>query len=158
MKTKLVEAAQSLGIHPSHLLLHVAQLDSDLTFQDVWPEIDDSWVECVAATGGHRRVSARTPVQPPKPSPAKASLSPDAVHVLDKLSRQGKYGDVAVTWDALLNLTHVPKRDLEDVVTELRRFGLLDHDGTGRGTISLKPGRRKEIETLAQKPPGTLRG
>ena len=92
MKIKTTDAAQSLGIHPAHLLLHVAQLDSALTFQDVWPEIEDAWVETVAATGGHRSASPRNPVQPSQPSPASPGLSAEAVHILDKLSRQGKYG------------------------------------------------------------------
>ena len=150
MKIKTTEAAQSLGIHPFHLLLHVARLDSMLTFQDVWPEIDDAWVETVATTGGHRR-STSGPLPEPStlPTPA-SSLSDYTIHVLDKLCRQGRWGNVSVSFDALLNLTHVPKRDLEDVIDELRKQGLLDHDGKGRGTISLNPARRKDIERLAR--------
>jgi hypothetical protein len=70
--------------------------------------------------------------------------------VLDKLSRQHKWGNVSVGFDALLNLTRVPKRELEDAITALRRAGFLDHDGTGRGKISLNPAKRNEIERIAQ--------
>ena len=77
-------------------------------------------------------------------------LSDSAVHVLDKLHRKGKYGNVSVAFDALMNLTHVAKRELEDVIAELRKADLLSHDGTGRGTISLNPAKRIEIEAIAQ--------
>jgi hypothetical protein len=158
MKIKTTEAAQSLGIHPSHLLLHVARLESTLTFQDVWPEIDNAWVETVATTGGHRSSTSGPLPEPTKPSTPVSSLSDYGIHVLDKLCRQGKWGNVSVSFDALLNLTHVPKRNLEEVIDELRKRGLLDHDGKKRGTISLNPSRQKDIESLVQQTPGTLRG
>ena len=158
MKIKTTDAARKLAIHPSHLLLHIAELEPSLTFPDVWPEIDEAWVETVAASGGHRRSALQPPPQPPKPTAPMPSLSKNAVHVLDKLSRQGKWGNVSVAFDSLLNITHVPKHDLEDVIDELRNQDFLDHDGRGRGTISLNPARQKDIESLAQQPPGTLRG
>lgn len=150
MKIKTTDAARTLAIHPSHLLLHVAELDPSLTFSDVWPEIDEAWVETVAASDGRRRSTPGPSPHSPKPPMPMPSLSQNAIHVLDKLNRQGKWGDVYVAFDALLNITHVPKRDLEDVIDELRKQGFLDHDGRGRGTISLNPARRKDIESLAQ--------
>jgi len=154
MKIKTIEAAKSLGVHPSHLLLHVAELDESLAFNEVWPEMDEGWVETVAATGKHRRPRPGSSGEQVGLCGRPESLSQQAVHVVDKLSRQGKWGNASVAFDALLNLTHVSKRDLEDVIDELRKGGLLDHDGRGRGTISLNPARRKDIERLTQEPPG----
>ena len=150
MKIKTTDAARNLSIHPSHLLLHVAELDSSLTFADVWPEIDTAWVETAATTSGHKRPRSAPSPRFPNPPARTPSLSENAIHVLDKLSRQGRWGGVAVAFDALLNLTHVAKRDLEDVVDELRKDGLLDRDGTGRGTISLNPAKREDIKKLVQ--------
>ena len=150
MKIPTTEAARQLSIHPAHLFQHVAVLERSLTFEDVWPDIDDGWVETVAATGGHKRTTPQAETPGPEQSATSSRLSDDAVHVLDKLSRQGKWGNVSVAFDALQNLTHVPKRDLEDAVDELRKAGFLSHDGTGRGTISLAPGKRREIEQIAQ--------
>jgi hypothetical protein len=157
MKVKTTDAARDLGIHPAHLLLHVASLDASLTFGDVWPEIDEAWLETVASTGGHRRVPSEPPPRPKPLLGPLSGLSRNAVHVLDKLSRQGKWGSVSVAFDTLQNLTHVPKRDLEDVVSELRKAGLLDHDGSGRGTISLSPARQKEIQAITQHGGGNVR-
>lgn len=153
MKMKTFEAARRLGVHPSRIFQHIVELDAKLTFADVWPEIDAGWVETVSALG-HRD----TPVRTGQPAVTTASssqipthrLSEGAVHVLDKLYRQRKWADVAVTFVALQNLTHLAKRDLQDVVAELRRGKFLDHDGSGGGTISLNPARRNEIDMIAQ--------
>lgn len=148
MKIKTTDAARNLSIHPSHLLLHVAELDSSLTFADVWPEIDNAWVETVATYSVHKPPRSGPSPRFPNPPVRTPSLSRNAIHVLDKLSRQGKWGSVSVAFDALLNLTHVPKRDLEHVIEELRKEGFLDRDGTGRGTISLNPAKSEDIKRL----------
>jgi len=150
MKIKTIDAARSLGIHPAHLLLHVAALDMSLSFNDVWPEIEEAWVETIASTGRHRPSSPDLAHQLRPTPPPLSSLSKNAIHVLDKLSRQGKWGKLSVPFEALQNLTHIPKRDLEDAVGELRKAGYLDHDGSGRGTISLDPARQKDIKKITQ--------
>jgi hypothetical protein len=153
MKIRTSEAATNLAIHPSHLLLHVAELDPSLRFEDVWPEIDEGWVESVSASGGHRRAPVPLQQQALANHPmASSRLSNNAVRVVDKLWRQGKWGRVSVAFEALMNLAHVSKRDLEDVLVELRSEGILDpdHDGTGVGKISLNSGRREFIERIAK--------
>lgn len=161
MKIRTSEAARNLGIHPSHMFQHIVELAPELPFHDVWPEIDTDWVKTLAALE-HRGAPHSTEeivdqAAVTDHAPAAHGLSDDAVHVLDKLSRQGKWGNVSVAFDSLMNLTHVPKRDLEDVVAELRKRGFLDHDGTGRGTISLNSARRCEIEEIVQQSHGALR-
>lgn len=160
MKIKTSEAAQSLGIHPSHLLLHVAQLDSTLTFQDVWPEIDDGFVETVSVSGGHRRDHHPPADQTAKKlevMPAQIDLSKNALRALDKLWRQNKWGDAFVPLEALAHQAHLGVSETHDAVSELRKRGFLAHDGVGRDTVSLNSGRKKEIDRIAQQGAGTLR-
>jgi len=151
MKINTCEAAKRLAVHPSHLFLHVAQLDASLTFEDVWPEIDQDWVETVSISGRHRRMQGREGTQffpEGEPAAAGPDFSVNAVHVVDKLRRHGKWGSVSVTFDALINLTHLSKHGLEEAIAELRRKDLLDRDGTGQGTISLRSARREDIESM----------
>lgn len=147
MKTKTSEAARRRDIHPAHLFQHIAELAPGLAFDDVWPEIEEDWVRCIP-------ISEHPPASPTAEHadvlPAPDDLSGAAVHVLDKLMRHGKWGNASVTFEALQNFTHVFNRELENVVTELKRKDLLDHDGTGRGTISLNPAKRSAIESTVE--------
>ena len=153
MKMKTSEVAHSLGIHPSFLFQYLVGLAPELTFEDVWPEIDQNWVDTISALAHrgimHKPEQASVTTKSASNAPTQA-FSDDAFHVLDKLSRQGKWGNASVTLEALLNLTHISKRDLEDIVTELRRKGFLCYDRAGRGTISLNSAKRHEIETITQ--------
>ena len=160
MKIKTTEAAQSLGIHPSHLLLHVARLDSTLTFQDVWPEIDDGFVETVSVSESHKRdhhSPADQTAKKPKDVPAQIDLSKNALRALDKLWRQNKWGDAFIPLEALARQAHLGVSETQDAVSELKKRGFLAHDGIGRDTVSLNSGRKKEIDRIAQQSAGTLR-
>ena len=155
MKTKTIAAAESLEIHPAQLLLHFARLDRSLTFDDVWPEVDEAWVETIRSQHWdkfhpHAAITkAQSPIEQ-NSTPRLPVVSRDAMRVLDKLHRQGKWGHVAVSSEALANLTHLSAKALGAAIVELRREGLLDHDGTGRGTVSLSSARKKEIELFVQ--------
>lgn len=138
-------------MHPAQLFQRIIDLAPDLTFNDVWPDIDQDWVDTVSAIDHARAGEDTGQVTPGRElSAPRHGLSDNAVHVLDKLHRQKKYGKVSVTLDGLMNLTHVAKRDLEEVVSELRRRGFLAHDGSGRGTISLNSAKWNEIKTIVQ--------
>jgi hypothetical protein len=156
MRVQTSEAARQLGMHPAHLLLHVAELDRSLTFSAVWPEIDEAWVKTVSACGHHihRDVAERAPGTRESASRSRARrLSAYAVRVLDKLHRQAKYGNVSVASEALINLARVSKRELKHALGELRTLGLLDRDGTGRGKISLNSAKRSDIEAIIRAEP-----
>jgi len=153
MKIQTCEAARTLGIHPSHLFQHIVELAPQLTFHDVWPEIDQGWVETVSAAGHHHIAHVEEDplvVKESMGSDLARRLSQASLRVLDKLARQKKWGSVSVSFEALLNLTRVPKRDLEHAVAELRKEGLLDQDGTGRGCISLNSSKKDQIEEIAE--------
>lgn len=151
MKIRTSEAARRLGTHPSHLFLNVVALAPELTFSDVWPEIDEDLFQTVSALV-HRGTSG--PTERAKPNDLGHSIgrevSDAAIRVLDKLSRQGKWGAVSVTIEALSNLAHVPERELEEVVAELRKGDFLEQDGTGLGKISLDPAKGQEIERIVR--------
>lgn len=153
MKIKTSKAARELGIHPAHLLQYVAEINSNLAFADVWPLIDKGYVDTVSAMRYGRNAESDKREQEPEPVPQPAvpvKVSADSHRILNKLVRQGKWGSVSVSFEALLNLTRLAKRDLEEALHELRKAGFLDHDGAGRGTISLNSSMRGEIESIAQ--------
>ena len=156
MKIKTTDAARRLHLHPARIFQHVVELAPDLAFTDVWPHIDEEWIETVGALerrGAAPPEAQRSPAPPTGTGkPTGQRLSAHAVRVLDKLSRQRKWGHVSVAFDALQNLTHIPKRDLADALGELRKGGFLDHDGAGRGTISLNSAKRDEVEAITQEP------
>jgi len=159
MKIRTIEAAKTLGIHPSHLLLHIAQLDATLTFEDVWPEIEKGFVETVSVSGGHRRDHHSQPEQAAKKSEVatvKNDLSKNALRVLEKLWRQNKWGDAFVPLDALAHQAHLGTSEAQEALSELRKRGLLAHDAVGRDTVSLNSGKKKEIDQIAQQCAGTL--
>lgn len=147
------EAARRLGLHPAGLFQALLRLDRTLGFEDVWPNLDEGWVQTLQCaeggtpTAGLAHIAKASSTQRPRSAPAQA-LSEAALHVLDKLARRDKWGVAAVSKEALTNLTRLPGRTLEDAIAELRRSGLLDHDGTGLGTISLASSQRKRIESL----------
>jgi len=150
MKVRTSTAAAQLDIHPSHLLQHVAELDKSLCFEDVWPEIEQDLVETISVSKEHRRTHNISEISDRGPAINKYDLSDAAIRILDKLFRQNKWGDVYVNFEALGKLTHLSSHDLRHAITELGRKRFLDHDGTGRGTVSLDPARHKEIELIAQ--------
>lgn len=154
MKIRTCDAAKGLAMHPAHFLFYVANLDASLVFSDVWPEIDEGWVDTVALASGHRRPPSEHLPKPELASIAKSAISKNAAHVLDKLSRRGKWGNVSVSLDALQNLTHISRHELEDVISELRKASMLVHDGSGRGSISLDPARRKGIQLIIDEQKG----
>ncbi|MGA2465753.1 MAG: hypothetical protein ABSH06_15555 [Thermodesulfobacteriota bacterium] len=151
MKIRTLEASRNLEIHPAHFLLHVTNLDKSLTFEDVWPEIEQHWVETISVAGGHRHThsvgekeivpSVRIPV-------SSVGLSNAALRIVDKLRRHGNWGNAYITFDGLLRQTHLSSHEVDNAIAELRKMGFLDHDRSGRGGISLNSARRKEIESI----------
>ena len=57
MKVKTCKAAHNLSVHPSRVLQHMAELAESLTFPEVWPEIDEEWVETLFALEHHGTIS-----------------------------------------------------------------------------------------------------
>jgi hypothetical protein len=149
MKIRTVEVARRIGIHPAQLLLNIAELGKELPLTEIWPEIDEGWVKALSAPIEYVHHACTTETQTTHQLPS-LKYSNNAIHVLDKLSRQSKWGSASVTIEALQNIAHISKRDMENVVAELRRADFLDHDGSGRGTISLSSGKRKDIENVLQ--------
>jgi len=77
-----------------------------------------------------------------------ASLSNAALRVVDKLRRHSNWGNAYITFDGLLNQTHLSSHDLDNAIAELRKIGFLDQNRGARGGISLNSAKRKEIESI----------
>jgi hypothetical protein len=153
MKIKTSKVASLLNIHPFHLFQHVAEISNSLAFDEVWPEIEDCWVETVSVASGHRKIEKNIEKNESRkiPNISEQNLSAAAIHLVDKLYRHSKWGNMSVSFEALVKLTHLSMHDIQNAVAELNKRKFLDHDGSGRGTISLHPARRKEIELIIQK-------
>jgi hypothetical protein len=151
VKIRTAEASKKLGLHPSQLLFKLAELEASLKFQDIWPEIDEGWFQTLSVQMGlYPPHQTEKPISEPGPrteGPQKG-LSSNALHVVDKLRRQKKWGHISVSFEALLNLTHLSAKDLQEALDQLRTLDLLDHESIGKSTISLNSSKTREIESL----------
>jgi hypothetical protein len=151
VKIKTAEASKRLGIHPSQLLFKLANLDASLKFNDVWPEMDEGWFQTLSVQMGlyppHKTEKPITEPGPRTEGLAKG-LSSNTLHVVDKLRRQKKWGHMSVTFEALVNLTHLSNKELHQALAELRLNDFLDHTFDIKGTISLNPAKTRDIESL----------
>ncbi len=150
MRTPLIQAARQVGVHPFNLLLRLSASGMDL--EDVWPEIDESWLETVR-TPGRERVSSRPPAGHTEPTPAPraamaAKLSRPAEVVIEKLWRGGRWRVAAVSFEQLQKHTHLETPLIEQAVAELTRLGLLS--GNQHGPFSLNSARKAEIQQIAE--------
>lgn len=151
MKTRTAEAARSLGLHPTVLLLYLAEAGVT-AFDDAWPEVDEVWLTAIRQKHWDRFLSQRKPAVSlagiePRPKSAVPALSEEAALVLEKLWRKKKWGAVRVTVEALSNMVHLPASALDGTLEELqaRRLVLRHAD-----QYSLDPSRSSEIERLAK--------
>jgi hypothetical protein len=161
MKTKTCDVARALSMHPARILLHAASINPELTFEDVWPEIDQALLDAMSLHPDYQTIQeARLPAGTylrafvTKESPQGIARKPDvgnsgsSVRVADKLYQQRKWGNTSVTLDTLVNMTHLPSHEVEKAITELRTRRLLDFDRAEQGQYSLNSAKRREIELL----------
>jgi hypothetical protein len=155
------EVAMALSARPARILLHAAGMDAELTFEDVWQEIDQTPPDTMSLHPDHQTTQeARLPAGSylravvTKESPQGMVRKPDvrssslSVSVADKLYQQRKWGNTSVTFDGLVNMTHLPSHEVEKAIMELRTRRFLDSDRVEQGQYSLNSGKRKEIELL----------
>lgn len=151
MKIKTQEAAKKLNMHPSLLFLNIAELDPSLNFNEIWPEIDEAWVDTISQLRG--KYPVRPDFSPESQTRVEAEdrsmgLSKEARKLIDKLRRHKKWGHVSVPFDALVKMTNLSFRELHQAVDELQQKNLLDHAGGSRGTVSLNSSKKSEIESI----------
>lgn len=151
MKTPTVEAARTLGLHPVRLLLYLAEVGVP-SFEEFWPEIEDSWVEAIRRAHWDH-LGPKRPNYTSDTSQASASRGTDpdlgetAGMVLDKLWRKKKWGVARVTIEALVKMIHRPSVDVETALEELKaRRLVLRHDDQ----YSLDSSRTAEVERIAK--------
>jgi len=153
MKRATAEVALSLSrnLHPANLLLLFSEVG--YAFEEVWPAIEEEWIEAVRAKDWNRFapsqqrefktvvINAQSEGGPCLPVSEGAGL------VVEKLKRKRKWGDMTVSAEAMQKMTHLDHVDLEMAVKELLRIGLLQKDRSD--TYSLDPGRQYEIDRIA---------
>jgi hypothetical protein len=154
MKIKTSAAASDLGITIPHLFQHLAEIGGSLSFEEVWPEIDIDWVKSISQMVVHRPDSSvfrpTELTEGPRVGNSLRSISEVSRKILDKLTRQKKWGHSSVSFEALQNLTHLSGQEISAGLIELRSLDFLDneHDGVRKGNISLNTAKRKEIESV----------
>jgi hypothetical protein len=152
---RLADAALSLSkdLHPVNLMLLLSEVG--YRFDDVWPAIEESWIEAVRAKDWDKFalaqqkdvntvvVSANTDESPDP------GVSDEAGLVVEKLRRKSKWGVACVTPEAMQKMTHLDHGKLDIAIKELLGMRLLiQHERSG--AYSLDPGRQFEIERIAE--------
>ena len=148
MKRPTHEAARSLGLHPANLLLHLSSVGAD--FANVWPELDDVWIEEVRRHDwvrfGRPATNAAHPTSaglPPR------NLSKSAERIIAKLVRKKSWGGNTVGLDTLKNHWCQAIPEFDRALEELLQAELLSTEGL-RGPYSLNQSRSGEIERIAR--------
>ena len=153
MKRSANQAARSLGLHPANLMLYLAEMGA--SFEDVWPEVDDCWIEAVKATDWHKFAGRKPALVPPPEGvpeahpPSELEVSSDAGLVLEKLWRHSKWGDVSIGREGIEKLTHTHAERLDGAIQELLKRDLLLSQGRF-GPYSLNPSKGSEVERIAK--------
>jgi hypothetical protein len=161
MKRPTPDAASSLGLHPANLMLFLSEMG--FTFEDIWPAIEETWIEAVRAKDWTKFApqqqkgtdsAVRTAQAQPRPD---LGVSEEAGFLLEKLWRNDKWGRAYVGMEAMQKHTHLDAEKLVRAIRELVKKRILTQQGTS-GAYSLDPGRRSEINRIAnilisRKPP-----
>ncbi len=150
MKRPTTEAARSLGLHPANLLLYLAGMGAE--FGDVWPEVDDVWIDELRRQNwdrfGRPAASSSGATPPPPPPPASLGVSEAAAKVIAKLNHKRFWGSHTVNHEVLRNVFCQSIEGFDDALEELLQKGLLRNEGR-RGPYSLNESHSKEIERIA---------
>jgi hypothetical protein len=152
MKKPLSQAAASLSIHPLNLLRYLAEIQAP--FEEVWPEVDDAWIETVRGQDREHFGSISRVEQPnavdrdDRPERRNNRLSDEAARILEKMWRQRRWGDLGVSLDTVRKHYSQVGSDADSAVRELVDLGLIVGDGP-RGPFSLNPSKKAEIERIA---------
>ena len=151
MKQSTHEAARTLDLHPANLLLHLSSLGME--FDDVWPDVDNAWIETLKqsdyARFGHD-VPLVTSADDSGPAEEQEDLgvTDDAALVIEKLWRNEKWGKAYVSLESIQKHTHLAPSQLKAAVVDLVKLDLLQEHGSG-GPYSLNTGQRAKIEGIA---------
>lgn len=152
MKQPTYEAAKSLGLHPANLMLYLIKMG--FSFEDVWPEIEENWIEAVRSEDwqrfGRRIPLSTNPAAIPERNNERLELPIDqnAALIIEKLWRNDKWGNAYVSVESLHKHTHLQSHQLDLAIRELIKKGFLIDQGNS-GPYSLNTGKRAEIERIA---------
>lgn len=152
MKRPTHEAAKSLGIHPTNLVLYLTYLGAP--FEDCWPSVDDGWIDTLRQT--YKILANKSDQQLPhhhspvlSTSKTKHDLSESALKILDKLHRKKDWGSHTVSWRTIHN-DYCPKvPNLEDALEELQKLNLVVGSSIN-DPLSLNPAMKKQIDELVE--------
>jgi len=154
MKQPIHKVGIIVGLHPFNLMLHLAEIGAP--FEEIWPDVGNSWVESLRAKDrqkfGALGTDVRTAQQVPElksQEPLDLGVSEIAARVIEKLWRNDKWGNAYVSPESIQKHTHLGSSDLSIAIKELVRIDILLSQGHS-GPYSLNPARRGIIERIAK--------
>lgn len=152
MKRPTHEAARDLGLHPANLVIFLAGVG--VAFEDVWPEIESSWIDTVRAQDWQRfgQIPGGSPGtgmgEHSDPS-GSLSLGDEAGLIVEKLWRHSKWGNACVSLTTIQKIAHLPPDSVETGVKELLAKGVLvQHPHSDACSLDTK--RKAEIEQAVE--------
>lgn len=148
MKKSLREVASLFNTHPSHVILHLANLGAQ--FEDCWPDVSDNWFETVKCTDwksfGHQSILKERFVIAQQHQETSDSISNDAFKIIDKLERKTSWASHVVPLDTIRHF-YPGIRQFNDTISELLKRGYVNVDERKR-SVSLNQNKKVEILKL----------
>lgn len=153
MKTPLHEAAKTIGVHPSELLMQLSVLGAP--FNACWPAVDEEWFETVrhlvSHDFSHQTTDATAELQTKESISEKfceTCISNNAIHVLEKLWRKKLWGDCYASPTSVSRMADLQMSDYKEAVKELDSQGFIMIYKEKHNAISLKPQMKAQIEKI----------
>jgi len=144
------EFARSLNLHPGNLILYL--VDTGCSLEDIWPSIDESWIETVRskdwARFGPKDSAAPAPPSAPVQELPKLGVSENAGRLIEKLWRKKQWGGDYVSRTSLQHEAHLSSEDLEEAICELLDLNLLEDHGS---RYSLNTRKKGDIDRIANR-------
>lgn len=155
MNQSTADAARSLSrdLHPINLLLLLSEVGYE--FDDVWPMIDETWIDAIRARDWNkfapsRRQDANTvEIFAQREGNQYLGVSDEAGIVVEKLRRKSKWGSAYLSEESMQKMTHLGSGRLGQAISELLKKGLLIQQERS-GAYSLDSGRQCEIDRIAE--------
>jgi len=150
MKIPTHNAANNLGIHPTNLILIASKLNS--SFEECWPEIDDGIIETIKMMYYKYKQKIidnekEMVIIVGKLGDNDTIITNDAIKVLDKLCRHKHWGNTEISYDGILNITHIQGDKLKIAIKELISLEYISQKSQN-GPFSLNTAKKSEIERI----------
>jgi len=144
------KAASLLHLHPVNLIYYLTS--QKVSFNDVWPNLDESWIEIIRSHFG-KNVSVKDKDNKKKRTdildedkPINLGISKNSALVVEKLYLTGKWGLASEYFEVIQELTQLSREELEASIEELKAINFIKR--SKHNTYSLDQAKTSEIEHI----------